>query len=170
MERSLRSRVDADPRKVRFRRSLDGRLLGQSWETPFVELGNEPITAESIPDLIRRFHDAYQARYGNRFEMMPVQGVTYRVQMIVPAEKVTYEARDPGPADAPVPAGRVELCHYDESPLDAAEYRRESLPIGAVVGGPALIREDLANTFVCPGQTAEVGRFGELIIGLAGSS
>jgi hypothetical protein len=36
--------------------------------------------------------------------------------------------------------------------------------VGAVVAGPAVIREPLSTTFVMPGQAAEIGRFGEIVI------
>ena len=37
----------------------------------------------------------------------------------------------------------------------AAEYERETLPPGSRVDGPAIIREPLSTTFVCPGQVAD---------------
>src|SRR3990172_11519524 len=37
MEQQLRARVTGAVDGIRVRRSFDGRLLGQSWETPFVE-------------------------------------------------------------------------------------------------------------------------------------
>src|SRR5262249_47685764 len=44
MERGLRERAGIGDADVRVRRSFDGRLYGQSWETPFVEVGDGPIT------------------------------------------------------------------------------------------------------------------------------
>ena len=64
----------------------------------------------------------------------------------------------------PSPARTIELRHLSDEPLGAAEYARESLPVGAVVAGPAVIREALSTTFVMPGQVADIGRFGEISI------
>jgi N-methylhydantoinase A len=164
MERALRERVGAAAVGVAARRSLDGRLLGQSWETPFVDVGEEPITAETMPALVERFHDAYERRYGNRFPYVPVQGVTYRVQLVVPADKIEHEARPDGDGEAPVAARTIELRHLADEPLAAGEYERERLGVGASVHGPAVIREALSTTFVMPGQVAEIGRFGEIVI------
>ncbi|HKE80549.1 MAG TPA: hydantoinase/oxoprolinase family protein [Solirubrobacteraceae bacterium] len=161
MERALRERVAAADGLV-MRRSLDGRLLGQSWETPFVDVGDEPITASTMPALIDRFHEAYERRYGNRFPYVPVQGVTYRVQLVVPADKIEHAPRD-GSGEAP-PARTIELRYLDDEPLLAAEYERERLPVGTAVEGPAVIREALSTTFVMPGQVATIGRFGEIVI------
>jgi N-methylhydantoinase A len=162
MEAALRDRVAAVDGGVTVRRSLDGRLLGQSWETPFVEVGDEPITAETMPALIDAFHDAYERRYGNRFPYVPVQGVTYRVELVVGADKLEYGEVETAPD--PEPIGTVELRHLEAEPLHAAAYEREALGLGAVIRGPAIIREALSTTVVMAGQAATVGRFGEIVI------
>ncbi|HEY7623236.1 MAG TPA: hydantoinase/oxoprolinase family protein, partial [Solirubrobacteraceae bacterium] len=151
MEDALRQRVAAVDGGVTVRRSLDGRLLGQSWETPFVEVGDGPVTAETMPALIEAFHDAYERRYGNRFPYVPVQGVTYRVELVVGADKLEYGAVATAPD--PQPIGTVELRHLEAEPLHAAAYQREALGLGAAVRGPAIIREPLSTTVVMPGQT-----------------
>ncbi len=162
MESRLRERVGAVD--VVVRRSFDGRLHGQSWETPFVAVPDGPITAESVDGLVEAFHAEYERRYGNRFPDIPVEGVSYRVELVVPAEKFEYVplGRD---ADGVVePIGEIELRYLSNEPIRAGEYSREDLPIGAVVRGPAIIRERNSTTLVCPGQLAEVGRFGEIAI------
>jgi N-methylhydantoinase A len=95
---------------------------------------------------------------------VPVQGVTYRVQLVVPADKIEHVARQAGDGTAPAPTRTIGLHHLSDEPLGAGEYERESLAVGAVVHGPAVIREALSTTFVMPGQVAEVGRFGEISI------
>jgi N-methylhydantoinase A len=162
MERALRERVGAAANGAVVRRSLDGRLLGQSWETPFVEVGDGPITAESMPALIDAFHDAYERRYGNRFPYVPVQGVTYRVELVVGSDKLEY-AQAPA-APAPQPTGTLELRYLADEPLRADIFEREALGVGATIRGPAVIREALSTTVVMPGQVAEVGRLGEIVI------
>ena len=92
--------------------------------------------------------------------------MTYRVELVVEADKVEYianESHSPG-GEAPPPTRTVELRHYADEPLQAGEYTRSELPTGAAVSGPAIIREGLSTTFVCPGQVATVGPFGELVI------
>ena len=183
MEEKLRGRVqaaaDAD---VTVRRSFDGRLLGQSWETPLVEVPAGPITAATVQQMVDRFHDEYERRYGNRFPVVPVQGVTYRVQLVVPVDKVEYDglgAGDPGggvtPAEPqraelqraelqPRPQRTLELRYLEDEPVQALEYEREGLAVGTLLAGPAIIREGLSTTFICAGQRAEVGRLGEISI------
>jgi N-methylhydantoinase A len=163
MEAQLRARI-GDGAAVTVRRSFDGRLMGQSWETPFVQLPDGPIDEATIAEMIERFHGVYERRYGNRFDAVPVQGVTYRVELVVGAEKVPYEPLDgPDAGDAP-PERMVELRHLADAVLPAGEYRRERLAVGATLRGPAIVREALSTTLVGPGQVARVGRLGELVI------
>jgi N-methylhydantoinase A len=164
MEQGLRERAGAGRDGVTVRRSFDGRLLGQSWETPFVEVPEGPITAETIPELIERFHAQYERRFGNRFPYVPVQGVSYRVELVVAADKVEYVAGDSDEPREAEPERTIELRYLGPEPVPAGEYTRSALAPGSRVRGPAVIREGLSTTFVCPGQAATVGRFGELSI------
>jgi N-methylhydantoinase A len=169
MERKLRSRVRNGATDVMMRRSFDGRLLGQSWETPLVEVPEGPITEATVQRMINLFHDEYERRYGNRFPVVPVQGVTYRVQLVVPVDKVRYEPLHSGHDDAappsdPRPTRTLKVRHLEAEPFDALEYERETLAPGMRLTGPAIIREGLSTTFLCPGQLAHVGRLGEISI------
>ena len=166
MERRLRERSGTPPGAGSVRRSFDGRLYGQSWETPFVEVPAGPI---DVAVLIERFHAAYERRYGNRFPYVPVQGVSYRVELSIPSERVRFTPVEPGPdtggqAPTPAPERTVEIRHLGPAPLAAALYAREHLPVGGALAGPAVIREGLSTTVLLPGQVATVGRHGELRI------
>ena len=164
MEERLRTRVGAANGDVEIRRSFDGRLFGQSWETPFIEVPDGPIDEGTMPELVERFHTEYERRFGSRFPMLPVQGVTYRVQLVVPADKVEYTRLEGDAVQAPTPTRMLELRYLADAPLSAAEYEREALPPGSRLGGPAIIREPMSTTFVAVGQVATVGSFGEILI------
>jgi N-methylhydantoinase A len=164
MEQRLRERAGVGADGGAVRRSFDGRLYGQSWETPFVDVPAGPIAPETIPALIERFHAAYERRYGNRFPYFPVEGVSYRVELVVPSEKVEFTAQELSGDATPSPRRTIEIRHLEGDRVDAAEYQRDALPVGASVAGPAVIREGLSTTLVCPHQVAHVGRFGELVI------
>jgi N-methylhydantoinase A len=164
MERGLRERAGAAADGATVRRSFDGRLWGQSWETPFVSVPDGPITAETIGELIDRFHAEYARRFGPSFPYIPVEGVSYRVELIVDAPKVEYSPGERGDGAEVEPDRTIELHYLAPDPIEAGEYARERLPVGARMRGPAVIREALSTTFVLAGQTAEVGAFGELVI------
>ncbi len=163
LEHDLLDRVRTPAEDVRIARTFDGRLVGQGWETPFVEAPIGAIGPEQIAAMIASFHHAYEARNAERFERFPVEGVTYRVEVVVPAEKVRYEAA-PRRGTTAREAGTVTLRHLYDSPTEAAVYDRESLESGQQVPGPAVIREANSTTFVPPGRSATVGDHRELVV------
>ena len=164
MEEELLSHVSADADGLDVQRSFDGRLLGQTWETPFIDVPGGKLDATAIETMIESFHRAYEDRAGNRFEELPVQGVTYRVQVILPVEKASYPRLEPREGGSLEPTGSVSLRYLGDGEIEAAEYERANLRHGDEIEGPAIIREDLSTTHIGAGQRARVGTLGELII------
>ncbi len=164
MEAELAQRIGPAAEQGTMRRSFDGRLAGQSWEMPFVQAPEGEIDDAAVEQMVASFHDEYETRWGQRFDYLPVQGAVYRVELVVPAEKVSYPTLEPRTSGAPEPRGRTELRYLEEEPLDTAVYGRDDLLAGDVIEGPAVIREPLCTTLVCPGQTATVGSVGEIAI------
>ncbi|MDQ0382557.1 hydantoinase/oxoprolinase family protein [Amycolatopsis thermophila] len=169
MEAQLAERLDPGTR-VTFHRSMDAHLVGQSWETPFVPVPEGTIDGAAIGTMISSFHDTYGARSGNRFEMLPVEGVTFRVRAVLDTPKVTYP-EIPGRDGEPLAPARTTVLRYlgdldadGEGAQEAAVYDRAALRAGDVLDGPAVVHEGLSTTHVGAGQRATVGRYGELII------
>lgn len=163
MEADLRLQLPTG-QAATLRRTFDGRLLGQSWDTPFVKVPDGPIDVRSIEQMIASFHDDYQSRYGNRLEVFPVESVTYRVEFLVPAEKVVYARIDEGDGDIVEPDQRIQIRYIETGPSEIGEYDRERLRARDVIRGPAIIREPMSTTHVRGGQRATVGAYGELSI------
>ena len=59
MEERLRAQLGDAARGASLRRSFDGRLLGQTWETPFVEMPAGDIDAATVRAMIQAFHAEY---------------------------------------------------------------------------------------------------------------
>jgi N-methylhydantoinase A len=165
MEGKLRERIGAEAENAVVRRSFDGRLVGQTWEMPFVEVPTGTITAETVEGMVERFHVEYERRWGLRFDLR-VQGATYRVDLVVPADKVTYPEPDTIATAEATPDSTTELRHFaiDGGLLEAGVHQRGNLRRGHRVTGPAVIREPLSTALVCPGQVATIGPIGEIII------
>ena len=169
MEEQLRQRLNPDI-AVTFERSFDGHLVGQSWDTPFVPVPDGTIDEHAVTAMTEAFHDTFQARSGNRFDSVPVEGVTFRVRAVLDTPKVSYQevAERGGLPLRPVRTTKLnylgDLDSDDQSLLDVPVYDRGSLRRGDVIDGPAIVTEELFTTHVCAGLRARVGRFGELII------
>ncbi|KZB83152.1 hydantoinase/oxoprolinase family protein [Amycolatopsis regifaucium] len=165
MEERLREGLDGGTR-VTFHRSMDAHLVGQSWETPFVPVPDGTIDDTAIATMIGAFHDTYEGRSGNRFEMLPVEGVTFRVRAVLDTPKVTYPEL-PVRGGEPLKPVRTTVLRYlgdGEAGQEAAVYDRAALRSGDVLEGPAIVDEGLSTTHFGAGQRASVGRYGELII------
>jgi N-methylhydantoinase A len=149
-------------------RSFDARLLGQSWETPFVPAPGGAITAATIDDMVAGFHAEYERRNGHRLEQFPVEGLTFRVEVVSATEKVAYPVLPARPAGMPPPVGgvgRIRHLYDDGDGVEAATYERSGLTPGDRIDGPAIVREPTSTTFVPPGRALDVGDRGELVIG-----
>ena len=164
MEDGLRQELGDGLEGVTFDRSFDGRLVGQTWETPFIDVPGGTIGPEQIEEMIENFHVAYLQRSGNRFDALPVQGVTYRVQARVPIDKVAYEPIGRRNGGAPDVGREITLRWIYGEEMTAREYDRSGVHSGDRIEGPAIIREELSTTQVCPGQVATIGEFGEIVI------
>ncbi len=164
METQLRERL-GDP-EIALERSFDAQLVGQTWETPFVDAPGGPVTAETLEAMIANYHQAYEERHGNRFEAIPVQGVTYRVQAVVPTQKVEYaEVPTRNATGEPLrSSGSTVLRFLSDAEQLAQVYDRETLRAGDEIAGPAVIREPLSTTHITPNQVGRVGRYGEISI------
>jgi N-methylhydantoinase A len=169
MEAELRSQVP-DGAEAELHRSMDAHLYGQSWETPFVPVPDGRIDAGAVEAMLRSFHDTYESRSGNRFESIPVEGVTFRMRAVLATDKIEYPELPVRTEGSPEPSGERTLRFLGEetesgfAEQTAAVYQRESLLAGDVIAGPAIINEDLSTTHVGAGQTAEVGSHGQLVI------
>ncbi len=163
MEEQLRASLD-DTTEVETSRSFDAQLVGQTWETPFVDVPDGPITADTIGRMIANFHTAYESRNGNRFESIPVQGVTYRVSAVVKTTKVEYPKLPARGSEPLRPIGSSVLRYVADQEEIAQIYRREDLRAGDLVSGPAIVREALSTTYITRNQHGTVGPYGEIII------
>ncbi|TSD94088.1 hydantoinase/oxoprolinase family protein [Skermania sp. ID1734] len=169
MEAQLRERIDTGS-GITLQRSMDAHLAGQSWDTPFVPIPDGTIDEAALETIIQNFHDTYEARSGNRFDVMPVEGVTFRVRAVLDTEKVTYPEL-PERGDEPLEPARTTVLRYlgDIESDGVGEqvanvYDRSALRAGDVLDGPAIVNEGLSTTHIGAGQSATVGRYGEMII------
>ena len=122
------------------------------------------VTDTSLEQMIRGFHDEYEKRSGTRFEQFPVEGVTYRLQLINPSAKAQYPELERRSSGGPPVAETITLRHLYDKEVPARVYERDTLLAGDGFDGPAIVREETSTTFVPPGRSCNVGDHGELVI------
>ncbi len=131
---------------LQYERSLDLRYRGQGYEL------NVPATE----NVIARFHDEHQRRYGYRHAGREIELVTLRLrarlrtpQQSQPESKVVRRqtARKPSPRVAPVE--RAPVSFHDKT-VTTAVFERGDLVPGRSMRGPAVITEYSATTVIPP--------------------
>jgi N-methylhydantoinase A len=151
---------------VRLKFFLDMRYAGQGYENP-VPLDAIPVGPEDLPRCRRRFDDIHRQCHGHAAPGQPVEVVSYRVEGLGIVPRIALAQLEE--ASEPVAAACVghreaffsSLC---ERPVSVPLYDRARLRAGHQVHGPAIVEQYDATTVVCPGQIADVDRFGNLLI------
>jgi N-methylhydantoinase A len=122
-----------------------------------------PLSTDAIRTA---FEDVYRARYGHLNEGTAVAFVILRLGALVatprPALADLHDIPDGG-EPRPFAHRRVWFARSDgevETPI----YRRSQLPVGARIGGPAIVEEYSSTTLLAAGDRMTVGRLGELRI------
>ncbi len=131
-----------------FLRLLDVRYRGQGWELTI--RAPQDLSPESVREAFERAH---MEAYGFTLDR-PVEVVAARVFAVIRRPKVNLgEAKEGGEA-TPTAHRRAYISgSWDEVPV----YRREELPKGFSVEGPAIIEEYSSTIIVPRGWRGEVG-------------
>ena len=147
----------------RVEHALDVRYVGQEYTLTIplraaAEPG-EPGFDQAIGD---RFHAAHQTRFGHANPGAPVEFVVARSTALGDLGRLD-PARQPTVADASYPSATADVV-FDREPRPTTIVRRDDLPTGATVAGPAIVSESTATTVVPPGATLRVDEVGALVI------
>jgi N-methylhydantoinase A len=163
MERELFAALPDDV-DVTVERTFDGRVVGQSWDTPFIHVPAGVIDEAAIEAMVENFHTSYHALTNSELRHLPVEGVTYRVQATVAGDKVSFPTLPERSSGSAQPVGSATISHIYDAPVEADVYERHDLLSGDRIAGPAIIREALSTTYLGPDQVATVGWHGEISI------
>jgi N-methylhydantoinase A len=150
--------------QMRFERAADLRYEHQSFELT-CPLGEGPLTAEGVQDLVSTFHAEHRRLYTYDLRNAPIELVTLRV---------TAVGALPKRAAMPVPAsgqdlraaivGRRQVYFRGTGTLEATCYARDGLAPGMRFEGPALIEQSDSTPLVAPGFRARVDHAHNLIL------
>jgi N-methylhydantoinase A/oxoprolinase/acetone carboxylase beta subunit len=168
MEGQIATRFAADGLAVEqlsFLRAADLRYAGQGYELRVAW----PATEAGAEALLGRFHAQHRAEYGHAFPDRVIEIVNLRITGAIARPRLGAPPRRSGGSleaalvrRAPVTFGTTAAPETHDTPY----LRRELLPVGQAVPGPAIILQTDSTTVVPPGcvLTAEAG--GNLLITL----
>ena len=149
-----------EPGGMRFRRQLDLRYLGQSYELT-VDVG-APFDGDALPSCTEAFHGRHSEIYGYSAAGEPVEIVNVRMRAIGAIPKPRL-AESGARAEVAEPVGR-RLVYFEgsDSWLETPVYERGDLGPGSAVEGPSIIEQYDSTTVVYPGWMASVDGYGVL--------
>jgi N-methylhydantoinase A len=151
---------------TQLRYFLDMRYSGQGYENP-VPVAALPLTRESLAAYRRDFDAIHAQCHGHAAPDQPVEVVNYRVQAIgavPPVAAATIADADDAAQRALAGSRPAYFPAVGGTPVDVPVYQRDKLRAGHRLAGPAIVEQYDSTTVVCPGQTATVDRFGNLVV------
>ena len=115
-----------------------------------------------VDEMEEAYERAYRARFGFVMPGKKVIAATISVETV----GLTFDpesAQHVATSDDAAAQTTVE-AYMGGAPVNAPVYKRESIPVGARVDGPALIIEATATTIIEPGWQAEMTDIGNLVL------
>ena len=149
--------------QIRIERALDMRYAGQGYEIP-VPCPAHPLQDVDLKQLRATFDQQHRTMFGHMAPEEPVEIVSYRVRgigLVPPVGMPKFKPTGTTLADAQREMRRVR---FDGREIDCPVYQRERLDVGLTVAGPAILDQFDCTTVICPGQTARVDEWKNLIV------
>ncbi|MFC2007892.1 hydantoinase/oxoprolinase family protein [Chloroflexota bacterium] len=150
-----------------FQRFLDIRYCGQEFSIP-VPTPDEYIKQADAEAIGKAFNDLHDRRYGYHAADQPIEIVNIRLSAIGKRKHLGIPARTFGHNEDPLTGKRMVYLNSEKA-VECSIYKREKLPPGYEVPGPAIIEEYACTSVLFPGDTATVADTGELIINIGGA-
>ena len=149
--------------QIRIERALDMRYAGQGYEIA-VSCPAHPLQDADLKQLRATFDQQHRTMFGHMAPEEPVEIVSYRVRgigLVPPVEMPKFKPAGTTLADAQREMRRVR---FDGREVDCPVYQRERLDVGLTVAGPTILDQFDCTTVICPGQTARVDEWKNLIV------
>jgi N-methylhydantoinase A len=170
-DQDLRARAEADfdvegvaPVRRRYQRSMDVRYIGQTTELNIRVPNDDDARPIDLDAFIREFHRQHEAIYTYAVPDEPVEIVNLRLRAIGLVDRPGHRHATRTPVGA-APSGQRPVW-FDQAGarVAAVVHRRELLPIGAIIEGPAIIQELSSATVVPPGANATIDPFENILL------
>ncbi|TYS30703.1 hydantoinase/oxoprolinase family protein [Bacillus pumilus] len=141
----------------------DARYQGQAFE---IEL---PLSAEwlkqeqDIQHLIEAFHKLHQRQYGHRDDQAKIEFTHLRVRVIGETPPLPFSTVRES-SGQPLKPYEYRRIFIEEKEYEASVYYRDSLSVGSVINGPAIIEQDDTTTLILPNWAGSIDPSGNLLI------
>ena len=120
----------------------------------------------SVDEVVGRFHARHEGLYTYALPDAPVEIVTLRVAATGRVRRFTLPRLPRSTRAARPRPPRRPVFFSSTGWVDCPCYRRDALPAGAALAGPAVVEQLDATTVILPRQRAVVDGYGDLVIRL----
>ncbi len=144
-------------------RALDMRYAGQGYEIA-VPCPEQPLQASDLKALRTTFDQQHKAMFGHMAPEEPVEIVSYRVRGVGLVPPVAMPRFQPTGATLGDALREKRSVRFDGLDTDCPVYQRERIDVGSTLTGPAVLDQFDCTTVICPGQTARVDEWKNLIV------
>jgi N-methylhydantoinase A len=151
------------PDHIRIERALDMRYAGQGYEIA-VPCPVQPLQEADLKQLRTSFDQQHRAMFGHMAPQEPVEIVSFRVRGIGLLPSVEMPKFKPAGTTRGNARRELRRVRFDGREVDCPVYQRERLDVGLTVAGPAVLDQFDCTTVICPGQTARVDEWKNLIV------
>ncbi|MEQ1941121.1 hydantoinase/oxoprolinase family protein [Mesorhizobium sp. VNQ89] len=162
---TLIAKEAAEPETIRTIHSADMQFVGQT------HILNVPLPSAEVSraQLQELFEKAYFARF--RVELPEIRANLVNLNTSVVGVRPAVDLSrliDPAGRTSTLDEARREVrpVWFDGDWIDTPVYRREKLPLDAIVHGPAIIEQMDATTVLEPGDVARSDTDGNILIGV----
>jgi len=148
---------------VSERRLAYMRYVGQGHEIT-VSLPERALTEADVPALRTAFEEAYSVLFARPIPGAAIEVLSWSVLATTPARHPERAAPMAQRAAPKASGTRPFFDGRSKAPVDVPLYRRDQMPPGAVVPGPAVIGEDETSTFVSTSFDAHIDGAGCIVM------
>ena len=146
--------------------TVEMRYSGQNYGTSVVlSLTDWAFGPDDLAETIDRFEAEHRRLYGYDIPGEIVELVLITMTAVGVNQSPGLASLPPGPPAAPIAERPVYFSGAGWVPTQI--YRREQLPPGAELVGPAVVEEAMSTTLVHPGERVDTDDFGNLLIHVA---
>jgi N-methylhydantoinase A/oxoprolinase/acetone carboxylase beta subunit len=141
-----------DPADITFHRAADARYVGQGYELR-IDMPDGTIDAAAIGRAFAQFEQVHKAEYGHSFPESPIEIVNIRVTGVAPTPTIRRVKikKAGGLREALAKTdGTFFRASGQLKKMETAFYRRELLPVGQAIEGPAIVLQTDSTTVVPP--------------------
>jgi N-methylhydantoinase A len=148
---------------IRIERALDMRYAGQGYETAIL-CPDRPLQVSDLAALRTTFDQQHKAMFGHMAAEESVEIVSYRLRGVGLVPPVALPRFRPAGTTLQDALRERRSARFDGIEVDCPVYQRERIDVGLTLTGPAILDQLDCTTVICPGQSARVDEWKNLIV------